>query len=835
MAGEGSPSEIPPRSGAEERYEGESGRTRLETLHLPAAGGGMTVVRVYRAVNVATHPELREKALTGALHSVAGGPIAISFIYHDPIAQKFALVVPSVLRHEAMRERGRLIARLADETRQVIPSYVGEATTVVGLDDLRKYIGLRGPMPLVRALRTEEPAPQRDPTPSTSGEELYDVSSMEVQVTNGRGSTLPPGRDLDTIAVGLAEVSGDDVLELDGSGTNPRLIDEELSEEVESIVEADEVEELKNSAPERDEITGMNSMPNLPFITDFNDGKTSVGDSSREELAPRTDSAVDPPASFLSDPSAQLAPVLADDDELHVFLRCPSDHKGGFERGADLLVQLVDGEGVPIVVLTMIEQGVSTSPLARRIPLDPSRTETRAILESLRRDFSAVVHVLDTDGAPLRVFEVHGNRAVNVAMVLDRATRSEDSASIDMREVLERVSNSPPPIDAPHPFRPEALRLESARETHEAVEELSRWSTPDRMEHALLVLSVPRDVIDAATHAVISAAIDHGIAVPGALVQRGLALGVTEDAPSLISGQLRQFLQTIGDPRRGGLSAEQVAENWEQLLEAAAAHDVVVDKSTHEIAWRSIRSVRKEQPAPLSDNVDLAKLKEMGAPQLVMLLEHPRARRAAALEVCRRGDPAMLESLYRSVRKMPRNEVVRVVPRVLDFGEAGGDVLLDGLTARKTFVRQASSLALGQLKLRRAVFPLVHLLQTEPSDVWREVARVLGSFGPPALRSVTRGLRDPKGNEERYAWTLAYLANHGGDKAVAKLTHDRDAKVAAVAEEALMLRDVASRQEEVVLGRSQQSPEDPVEQFSRRFYEELEGRAPERELEDVVD
>src|SRR5690606_36264556 len=114
-----------------------------------------------------------------------------------------------------------------------------------------------------------------------------------------------------------------------------------------------------------------------------------------------------------------------------------------------------------------------------------------------------------------------------------------------------------------------------------------------------------------------------------------------------------------------------------------------------------------------------------------------------ALELCRRKDSALAETLCKSVRKMPRREVVRVVPRIIDLGDEAGDAMIDGLGARKTFVRQAFALALGQLKLRRAVVPLVHLLSSEESDIWRELARVVGTFGNASFRNVIRLLRDP--------------------------------------------------------------------------------------------
>ncbi|MEZ4335099.1 MAG: hypothetical protein R3B82_00535 [Sandaracinaceae bacterium] len=181
---------------------------------------------------------------------------------------------------------------------------------------------------------------------------------------------------------------------------------------------------------------------------------------------------------------------------------------------------------------------------------------------------------------------------------------------------------------------------------------------------------------------------------------------------------------------------------------------------------------------------------------------------------------------------MPRNEVVRVVPKLLELGDDAGDALIDGLGARKTFVRQAFALALGHLKLRRAVVPLLHLLASEESDVWREVARILGGFGQASHRTVARQLKDPKGPRDRYVMTLAHLANHGCDRQVDKLTKEERASVAAMAVEALTLRQEAKTIEDRAHGDKKLPKKDPVLEFSRRFYAELEGRAPSEDLED---
>jgi HEAT repeat protein len=205
----------------------------------------------------------------------------------------------------------------------------------------------------------------------------------------------------------------------------------------------------------------------------------------------------------------------------------------------------------------------------------------------------------------------------------------------------------------------------------------------------------------------------------------------------------------------------------------------------------------------------------------VLLLEHPGARKDAALELVKRADPELLDTIMGAMRKMPRAEVVRVAAALVSFGEESGDGFIDGLEARKTFVRHAAALALGHLKLRRAVVPLVHRLQVEPSDVWLEVARVLGSFGKGAFRTLARGIKDPKEHGDRMAYALAHLALNGCEAQVEELTRDRDKALAMLALEGLRRRKEAADQLAKVAGERPIDGDDQLLEFAASFYVEL--------------
>jgi HEAT repeat protein len=166
---------------------------------------------------------------------------------------------------------------------------------------------------------------------------------------------------------------------------------------------------------------------------------------------------------------------------------------------------------------------------------------------------------------------------------------------------------------------------------------------------------------------------------------------------------------------------------------------------------------------------------------------------------------------------------------LLSFGEAAGDYFVEGLTARKSFTRQACALALGELKLRRAVVPLVHQMLAEKTPIWSEIARALGRYGVAAVKPLQRYLRDPKGKDERLVLALSFLAAAGAAKKVENLRSGDDPKIASLAEQALDLRDEARAIEEQVQGTEAAEGEASYLKFSRRLTRALSG---EEELDD---
>jgi hypothetical protein len=702
-------------------------------------------------------------------------------------------------RDLAMREQEleSRLASLADRERAHAESQTGAAA--------RK--DETAPTPLARP-KTNPPPPRSEP--SSVMRTLAGMSPIGLEEPPAPIASIADDVD-DDVEDEVVEELDDDI---DPIGTSPGRRAATTSADDGELVDPDEVaEEVDSDALVREDITGVHR-------TEDEGPATLIATAAN--LAPRTAS-----GPVMPDPLARGAQIAVRIEEpVELSVRLVEADIGEL----DMLVRLATDVGAPVIVLTLSDGNAER---ARRLALDPRSADDRRVLEILRRRFEARVHLFGPDGVFLRTTAVRAERETNVARMLDRAARLRGDASAPPDAAKERALGAPIPPSVPHPFSGGEGEVDTTpAAAARALAEVSDWMAPEKLDQALLELSVSQSVIDAVVARVIERAVAHGLALPSALADRAVAAGIASEQGALVGKQIDAFRRTVAASDKGGLDDGAIATNWERLLAAAADHEVAIDGETHDLAYRTIRAVRGDTTGSQAmGDFDPSKLAEVGAPELVVMLDHPRMRRAAAIALAGRGEAQYADALCKAVRKMPRAEVVRVVPRITKLGEEAGDALVDGLSARKTFVRQAFALALGSLKLRRAVVPLLHLLTSEESDVWREVARVLGSFGNAAFRTLQRQLSEVKTGEDRYVRTLAYLANNGCEKAIVDLTKDSgDPKAASLAVRALAMRDEVRLEDERVHGKRPLEGADPWLAFSRRFFEELDGTAPDIDL-----
>jgi hypothetical protein len=609
------------------------------------------------------------------------------------------------------------------------------------------------------------------------------------------------------------------------------VVEQIPTDAVEEIVDEDDVEEEidDDMLALREDVTGLHATKDEETKEELSGPRTTIASAAVVAAA------VDPNAVPADVKDLELAWKLGEGVELFARL-APEKAGDAAELELDAIVQLVpadaDKDLRALVLLTLVDAG--RTKLARAA-LDPRDPADRLLLEALRRKFEARV-VLHDGAKRLAQTKVGAPRELNVARILDRASRLRLDVTPDAADKARAASLEVPLPDG-HPLLGEALeKATDAVTVRGVIREVAEAMAPERLDDAMVYASVPRDAIDVTVARVIERALAHGLALPSVLTERAVATGLATDVGELVSRQIDAFRATVASEGAAGLAPEAIAENWERLLASATDNEIALDSETHDLAHQAIRAVRGTTPSvPPGGEVDPARIADAGVPELLLMLDHPRYRRAAAVALAERSGADHVDALCKAVRKMPRAEVVRVVPHIARIGEEAGDALIDGLSAKKTFVRHAFAIALGQLRLRRAVVPLLHVLLGEQSDVWKDVARVFGTFGNASLRALSRQIADGKGPDERIVTALAHLANHGCEDALVQMKKDPDVRTVRLAEQALSQREAAREREEMVAGKRPVDPSAAELVFARRFVEELEGKAPEGDLAGPAD
>jgi len=439
-----------PYTGPNQPYTGPSGRTRMERVHVFRTDREHLDLEVFRVVNVEEYPELRAPALGGTLHRLDDGEVIdVPFIYHDPGAQQFVLVIPDAARGRELSERAKLLDSLMKEHEENVPDYVRHFAVVYGSR------GLAG--------------------------QVDDSETMEVDITE------------------LEPVDG------------PRVV--------------------------------ASYYPRLAGLL--------------------------PPAGFRTRAATELAPMI-DDEELWIFVQVgPDDHDAFAEASSDLLVQLKTVDQLPICILALND---TRTHAVRRAYLNPVRSVDGGILELLRRDFQATVVVYSHQRQILRSFRLEAPRSANAKMIIARTELAPEAPAARWEEAVDACRLAPPQVgQVDHPFG----LLDDAPTATEALRRLRRleaWSSPDRIEEALMVVSVPRTVFELSRRRVVADALRFGLAMSNTLLLQAVRFGLATDAKALVAVLTRRFDETVSSASAEGLDDGQVRANCEALNRLSMLH-----------------------------------------------------------------------------------------------------------------------------------------------------------------------------------------------------------------------------------------------------------------------
>jgi len=800
---------------AEPPYAGTCGQTRFEFVHLLAPDGSSASVSLCRAVNVQTHPELRERTLAGTLHRLEDGrELAVPYVYHDPEARKFALVLPAVLAHTELSERARLLSELARDTPYPIPLYVKAITVVIGQAAFAAYIG--------EAL-TEEAEAEPDTDAPENRATSVEVSDQELaereQSLHARERALA---DQELSLARMSETMSAREHELsrlhEQLATTRRSI--ELREQALSgrgrfsQAEVANAASHEDSAAELSAVAGMHPRTHPPPLPAGYRRTRPPPLPARSTSVPPTAAArasaahappplphqgaarepeVAPPAYFAGQRTGQLAVRLVA-DELWLFVHVDEADAEQMRHGLELFLQYLEVEGYPVLIVSLLASAPESTPM--RLTLDGYSEADQRVLEHLSRSFRARV-ALYVRRRYAETLTVAALREGVAQAIGDRLSElPKEPPAIGATDALLRVQHAPPPLTNDDlPFGPARREASTTTSVRASVAQLAAWLTPEKLREATMLYCMPRNVIEATMRRVLRAAVAFGVAMPDALIERAVEQRVARDAATLLRTQLHAFQQRVAQGVND-MSAEATRKNWERLFAQAAQHNVEVEESLRE--WSNAQA---NAPRSLPDAAHLPRdLHELTHKELLARLEQAQERVPVIEELCLRGQAANLAPVLAVLPKLEREQLPAAMAHFLLMGELAGDGLISMLDAEKPELRQLAALALGKLRLKRALPLLITLLQNDNSGIHAEVARAIGDYGAAAARPLAEAaIVGPE--PDRLVAALAHVANRGGSQAVEKLENAPEPTLAQLARKAMASRsrieweDLAVRQQ----------------------------------------
>jgi hypothetical protein len=567
----------------------------------------------------------------------------------------------------------------------------------------------------------------------------------------------------------------------------------------------------------------------------------------------------------------------------------PSESDPFVARGEiDVRVQLHRLPTYPLVTVVVLG-GPPEEPERHALTflLDVGAPGDREVLETLASEFRVMVDLYGTERVPLLSREARAPLAENARYVLSLADEHLKSMPMAQRSLADaRRAWLADGFDRlgrrPVAFAEDSFSLVTGpAAARVAASVIEFWSDRENEDYLILVKSFPLPWWRRIRTRVLNAALEHGVLLPPRLQALALSQGLASSKRDLVARLLKAAAE-VAEQRTSDLDPDADAENWTSLLAECDLCGVPVDRHTVELAAavqrrapaparppsRTLQGIplvgpsvpalaappAPAAPTPVPEAAELpavslkrreaavteplAATPEIGArdvADLVRDLDRKEARKDAALELARRGERAHVPAIFAAVRRMTRGEAIEVLPALVRFGSLAEREFVEGLDARKSFLRQGCALALGSMKAGEATDALVKLLLEEPTEIWREVARALGDIGAPSVMSLAARIReaDVEGRD-RISLALAHVAARGTSAPVEVLARGRDPNAAQCAQRALDRVDQVKQQDQEVRGPGGEVRETTmVRSFTRHFFESLAGE--ERAAPDVVE
>lgn len=388
------------------------------------------------------------------------------------------------------------------------------------------------------------------------------------------------------------------------------------------------------------------------------------------------------------------------------------------------------------------------------------------------------------------------------------------------------------------------LHIIGAREATRALEHIDRVSRKETLARLLEVEGLPMAEYDAIRRRVLAGAVEHGIVAPRRFWRRVVASGLADDLTDYVEKLARN--RQIHEGEEGDLDADAAQAAWQGILDVCDRKDIPPPEPLRRALNLPEAAVRdRSVPRATAGVIDV--VDATAEPTLVARLADVSTRLRSATELLQnpRTTPRELEHLFDALERFDQDELLAILPELSDLGPRAVAGMVDKLRSGRRELRQAAAILLGMSLDPDALGPLSDALVVEPTNVWLDVARSLGGFGPIALRRLCQLLRREAGTPreqttiERVARALAEIAlsdgagaaegTRAGHDAVAALADAPDPRVSTAARRALAtLRDV-SESGAAIRGELPLTEVTEIRGFSRRAYEAI--MVPELEVE----
>ncbi len=854
-------------------YLGTPGQTRQENIHYSCSKCGRVYGgQVYCCINLATDPNLATLLAQRELNTLKCPSCAtvarpnVPLLYHDPEGQRLVIMLPKGSRHRELPERLRFMGLVKDDAADAA-DYVINPQVAFGVGGL------------ARLLKEARAARKREMEESSLlAEQEAELVRRQAELDRKEDSQAHMSARSSELELRESElVAKEEDLQAkqeDLVSRRSRLVKErealakgwdEQERERESLRALSVELQAKERAFRERNRNASASPPPLP----------PPSPSSAHPVPDNEETPIDP-ASVTPPPIPVEAEVptdgpggprelnldrrprlevdawrVGDQGEYHlyddgkVFLMAKLDGES-LERFTAttprVMVQLFGFPQGPLPVLVVLPGGdedpADLQDQSLYFTLNMDEESDQDLLSHLAREFLIYLDLFDEESRPVTSWGLSEPLADNVVDILRRvevqldtmgAGQAEYHATVRAYHQLgdERLGRKQ------HNFSPDSFQeLPTPAAVRLALGIVSYWSEPENQDYLILVKSFPAVVWKEIRLRVVKRALEYGLSLTPPLSDFALLERLFSSREDLLRTSVANFAEVSLRIKPSDLDPQQEYENWKMLLSDCAVEGVQVDNEMEELAEGAAKRAK-----PVEQEEEILDLSVLPDEELIPLLTERDQRRDAALELCERGDLEHLEPVYNAVCNMTRSEVARVLPTLIQFGDPAVPLLIKGLRHRKSYVRQGAALALGQLKAGPGLEPLIDLLLSEPTNVWKEAARAIGEMGPMGLGALISSARAADGDErERIAWAFAHGAmEERGRSEVEAMARGKNAVLAKVTGRALEVVDQVKAHDQEVKGERPMGEQTIVRSFSRQFFEALSGEVSELDDDYILD